>query len=126
MNPLPLEVCGGDDAGMHVDSASRSTLLKSWLATLHGSELSLQPKLEALPAWRPLVVNAVSWHVAYALMAYAGALAIARGGSDGAIAQAVQGGGRLALVILTLTLWWGGVALTTGLWWLKVRQVRNR
>jgi hypothetical protein len=111
---------------MQPDLASRTTLLKSWLATLHGSELSLEPKLEALPAWRPLVVNAVSWHIAYVLMAYAGALAIARGGSQGAIAQAVQNGGRPALVILTLALWWGGVALTTALWWVKVRQARNR
>lgn len=106
--------------------ASRSTLVKSWLATLHGSELSVQPKLDALPGWRPLVVNAVSWHVAYALMAYAGALAVARGGSQGAIAQAVQNGGRPALAILTVALWWGGVALTTVLWWVRLRQARNR
>lgn len=103
----------------------RSTLLKSWLATLHGPELTLQPKLEALPAWGPLVRNAIAWHVAYALMAYAGALAIARGGSDGAVARTVQQGGLPALAVLTLVLWWGGVALTTALWWVKVRQARR-
>jgi hypothetical protein len=104
---------------------TRGTMLKSWLATLHGPELTLQPKVEALPGWGPLVRTAVAWHVAYALMAYAGAVAIARGGSDGAVAQAVQSGGRPALVVLTLTLWWGGVALTTVLWWVKVRQARK-
>ena len=112
--------------GMENDLSTRAALVKSWLATLHGPELTIQPKVEALPGWGPLLRAAVSWHVAYALMAYAGALVIARGGSDGQLAQAVQNGGRPALVLLTLTLWWGGVALTTGLWWIKVRQARGR
>lgn len=110
---------------MQSDLATRGTLLKSWLATLHGPEITLQPKVEALPGWGPLVRTAVAWHVAYALMAYAGAVAIARGGSRGAIAQAAAQGGTTALIILTLVLWWGGVALTTGLWWIKVRQARR-
>lgn len=110
---------------MSLHPSPRATLLKSWLATLHGPDLTLAPKLEALPGWGPLVRTALAWHLAYAMMAYAGALAIGRGDSDGAVAQAVQNGGRPALAALTLALWWGGVALTTALWWVKVRQARR-
>jgi hypothetical protein len=40
------------------------------------------------------------------------------------VAQAVQSGGRPALLIVTCLFWWGGVAMTTLLWWVKVRQIR--
>jgi hypothetical protein len=110
---------------MDLDLADRRTLVKSWLATLHGPELTVRPRVVGpLPAWRELLPTAIAWHVAYALVAYCGALIISRGGSDGAVAQAVQSGGRPALLIVTCLFWWGGVAMTTLLWWVKVRQIR--
>lgn len=112
---------------MELDLADRRTLLKSWLATLHGPEITFQPRLVGpLPSWGTLLRTAVSWHIAYALVALAGALAIARGSSENAVAQAVQQGGRPAVVLVTLGFWWGGVALTSALWWVRVRQVRAR
>ena len=110
---------------MELDLADRRTLIKSWLATLHGPELTVQPRLVGpLPSWGALVRTAVAWHVAYALVAYAGALMISRQGSTSAVAQTVQNGGRPALIAVTCLFWWGGVGLTTAIWWLKVRQVR--
>jgi len=110
---------------MDLDLTHRGTLVKSWLATLHGSKLTIAPRLdEPLPGWGPLVTTAVAWHVAYALFAYSGALVIGRQAAEGAVGQAVQQGGTPALVIVTLGFWWGGVALTTLLWWAKVRQLR--
>ncbi len=110
---------------MELDLADRRTLIKSWLATLHGAELTVRPRLTGpLPSWGELVRTAISWHVAYALVALAGALAIARSSSQTAVAHAVQSGGRPAVAAVTLVFWWGGVALTTALWWIKVRQLR--
>ena len=110
----------------NIDLADRRTLVKSWLATLHGAELTVRPRLAGpLPSWGPLVRAAVSWHVAYALCAYAGALVVARGGSDNALASAVQSGGTPAQLGMALVLWWGGVAITTALWWIKVREARQ-
>jgi uncharacterized membrane protein len=71
------------------------------------------------------VRTAVSWHVAYALFAYAGALLVAKRGADNAVAHALQQGGHPAVIGMALVLWWGGVALTTALWWAKVRQLRR-
>jgi hypothetical protein len=110
-----------------IDLADRRTLVKSWLATLHGAELTIRPRLSGpLPAWGPLLRSAVSWHLAYALCAYAGALSIARGGADNAVANSLQSGGAPAELTMALVLWWGGVAITTGLWWVKVREARQQ
>ncbi|MCW2544476.1 MAG: hypothetical protein JWM40_2028, partial [Frankiales bacterium] len=74
---------------MDLDLADRRTLIKSWLATLHGPELTVSPRLTGpLPSWGSLLRTAASWHVAYALVALAGALAIARGSSQTAVAHA--------------------------------------
>ncbi len=110
---------------MELDLADRGTLVKSWLATLHGPQLTVQPQVdEPLPSWAALLRTAISWHIAYALFAFAGALTISRQGSTTAVAQAVQQGGRPAVALVTILFWWGGVALTTALWWIKVRQLR--
>lgn len=111
---------------MRLDLHDRRTLAKSWLATLHGTELTFRPRLVGpLPGWGPLLRTALAWHVAYALTAYAGAVAVARSGSGSTIAQAVARGGVLAVVLLTLSLWFGAVALSSALWWLEVRRVRT-
>lgn len=111
---------------MELDLADRRTLVKSWLATLHGPKLTVRPAVVGpLPSWGPLLRTALAWHLAYALVAFAGALAIARGSSQSAIAQAVQHGGRPAVVVVTIVFWWGGVALTTLLWWINVRRLRS-
>jgi hypothetical protein len=110
---------------MELDLADRRTLVKSWLATLHGPELTVRPAVVGpLPSWGPLLRTALSWHIAYALVAYAGAMVISRQGSTTAVAQAVQQGGRPAVVVVTIVFWWGGVALTTLLWWVNVRRLR--
>lgn len=109
-----------------LDLTDRRTLLKSWLATLHGSELTVRPRLVGpLPSWGPLLRTAMAWHVAYALVAYAGALAISRHAGPSPIAQAVQQGGTAAVIVLALGVWWGGVALSSVLWWAGVRQARQ-
>ena len=67
---------------MRLDLHHRPTLLKSWLATLHAPELNVRPRVDGpLPGWGQLVRTALAWHVAYALVAYAGALLIARSDS---------------------------------------------
>ena len=110
---------------MNLDLTDRRVLLKSWLATLHGNELSVRPRVVGpLPSWGPLLRTALAWHLAYALVAYAGAVAVSRHPGGSALAQAVQQGGTAAVVTLTLVLWWGGVALSSLLWWAGVRQAR--
>lgn len=111
---------------MHPDLHDRATLLKSWLATLHGPGLSLRPRaVSPLPAWRPLLRTAVAWHVAYALVAYAGALVIARSGSTNPVAAAIRDGGSKATLLAALGIWWGGVGVSTVLWWAAVRGSRR-
>ena len=113
--------------GTHpLDLTCRRTLAKSWLATLHGSELSVRPRLTGpLPGWAALLRTALAWHVAYALVSFGGALAVARSGAHNAVAQAVQGAGTGGVLALTVALWWGGVALSSALWWCHVLQVRR-
>ena len=108
---------------MHVDLHHRPTLVKSWLATLHGPDLRLH-LTAPLPSWAPLVRTAAAWHVAYALVAYAGALAVSRSAADNAVAQALRSGGRPAVVAATLLVWWGGVALSSAIWWSAVKRQR--
>lgn len=111
---------------MELDLADRRTLLKSWLATLHGPELTVRPRLVGpLPSWGVLVRTAIGWHTAYALLAYAGALTIARRGASNAVAAALQRGGTPAVALCAVSLWWSGVALTSALWWIKVREARQ-
>ena len=111
---------------MELDLADRRTLVKSWLATLHGPELTVRPRLIGpLPSWGVLVRTALGWHAAYALVAYAGALIIARRGSGNALADALQQGGTPAVVLCAVAFWWGGVALASALWWLRVREARR-
>lgn len=107
------------------DLADRRLLLKSWLATLHGPELTFLPTAEAvtLPL-AALVRTAAAWHLAYALLSYGGALMIAKSGAGNAVTQAVAAGGTAAVAAVTLTLWWGGVALSSVLWWSGVRRAR--
>ena len=110
---------------MRLDLHHRPTLVKSWLATLHGPDVTVRPVLDGpLPGWAPLVRTAVAWHVAYALVAYAGAAFIARSASTNPVAIAIHSGGLPAVVATTLGVWWGGVALSTGLWWTGVRRAR--
>jgi hypothetical protein len=112
---------------MHTDLHHRPTLVKNWLATLHGPELTVRPRLdEPLPSWGPLLRLALAWHVAYALVAYAGALLLSRSGSTSAVATAVREGGQLAVVVTALLVWWSGVALSTALWWAGVKRARQR
>lgn len=111
---------------MHLDFHHRPTLVKSWLATLHGPQLTVRPQeVGPLPPWRSLIANAVGWHIAYALLAYAGALVVARSDSPSAVAVAVRDGGLTMTLLLALAVWWGGVALSTGLWWLCVMRLRK-
>ena len=110
---------------MRLDLHHRPTLLKSWLATLHGPELRFRPVVVGpLPGWAPLLRTAVAWHLAYALVGYAGALVVARGGSTSPVAVAVREGGSVGVVLAGLALWWSGVALGSALWWVGVREVR--
>lgn len=111
---------------MRLDLHHRPTLVKSWLATLHGSELSVRPVLVGpLPRWSLLIRMALAWHLAYALVAFAGALAVSRGQASNGVAVSVQEGGTPAVVALALVLWWGGVALSSTLWWANVRRARQ-
>ena len=111
---------------MRLDLHHRPTLVKSWLASLHGPEVTVRPVLVGpLPGWAPLVRTALAWHVAYALVAYAGASFIARSASTNPVAAAVRAGGMPAVLVTTLAVWWGGVALSTGLWWTGVRRARS-
>jgi hypothetical protein len=111
---------------MLLDLHHRPTLLKSWLATLHGPELRLRPVVQGpLPAWAPLVRTAVAWHVAYALVAYAGALAIARSSAGNGVASLIRGGGTPAVLLAAVVVWWSGVALSTALWWTGIRRARS-
>lgn len=111
---------------MHLDLHHRPTLLKSWLATLHGPEFRVRPLFVGpLPGWGPLVRTALAWHVVYALVSYAGALAVSRSASTNAVASAIRSGGTAAVVLAAVVLWWGGVALSTVLWWAGVRRVRG-
>lgn len=111
---------------MYLDLHHRPTLLKSWLATLHGEGLTVRANLTSpLPRWGPLLRTAVAWHVAYALAALAGALAVARGQSTSSLALAVQSGGTSAVIAVTLVLWWGGVAIGSALWWASVKRARQ-
>lgn len=111
---------------MRLDFHHRPTLVKSWLATLHGPSLTVRPSpVGPLPGWRPLLRLAVSWHVAYALVAYAGALFISRSGSANPVAVAIRAGGTLGTVLATVGVWWGGVGLSTALWWTGVRRIRD-
>ena len=111
---------------MHLDFHHRPTLVKSWLTTLHGPNLTVRPRTDGpLPTWRELVPTALAWHVAYALVAYAGALVVARSDSSSALAGVVRDGGLPATLLLALAVWWGGVALSTGLWWAGVLRIRQ-
>jgi hypothetical protein len=111
---------------MRLDLHDRRTLAKSWLATLHGPELTFRPQEQGpLPGFGPLLRTALAWHVAYALTAYAGAVAVARRAADNAVAQAVSGAGTTGVVVLALALWWGGVALSSALWWGEIRRLRQ-
>ena len=111
---------------VNLDLGDRRVLLKSWLATLHGSELTVRPRLTGpLPGWGPLVRTALAWHVAYALVSFAGALAVARHAGMSGVAQSVQQGGTPAVIGLAVVLWWGGVALSSLLWWVGVRHARQ-
>jgi hypothetical protein len=111
---------------MRLDLHHRPTLLKSWLATLHGPELTVRPTLVGpLPGWFALLRTAAGWHLAYALMSYAGSLAVSRGEAANPVAVAVQEAGTTGVVVLTLVLWWGGVALSSSLWWAAVRRARQ-
>jgi hypothetical protein len=111
---------------MRLDLHHRPTLLKLWLASLHGRELSVRPQLAGpLPGWATLLRMAFAWHIAYALVAYAGAVAVSRGEARNGLAAAVQDGGTPAVVAVTLVLWWGGVALSSALWWSAVRRARQ-
>ena len=111
---------------MHLDLHHRPTLVKSWLATLHGPELRLRPVVDGpLPSWGSLVRTAVAWHVAYALVAYAGALAIARSSAGNSVADLVRAGGTVGVVVAALAVWWSGVGLSTALWWAGVRRART-
>lgn len=110
---------------MHLDLHDRATLLRSWLATLHGPELRFAPRLTGpLPGWALLLRTAVMWHVAYALVAYAGALTIAQSGSDSLFATTLHDGGRTAVVAAAVVIWWAGVGLSSALWWSAVRRAR--
>lgn len=111
---------------VNLDLTDRRTLFKSWLATLHGSELTVRPRLTGpLPALGPLVRTALAWHLAYALVSFAGALAVSRHAGTSGVAQSVQQGGTPAIMGLALALWWGGVALSSLAWWAGVRQARQ-
>ncbi|MGB8650381.1 MAG: hypothetical protein WCD35_06930 [Mycobacteriales bacterium] len=113
-------------AERRLDLRDRATLVKSWLATLHDGELTLRPRVTGpLPGWGALLRTALAWHVAYALVSYGSALAVSRSGSSNAVAQAVQSAGTAGVVLLTLALWWGGVALSSVAWWLGVLRVRQ-
>lgn len=109
---------------MHLDLHHRPTLLKSWLASLHGPDLRLRLS-GPLPGWAPLVRTAVAWHVAYALVAYAGALALARSNADNLVARLVHDGGTPAVVGAAVLLWWGGVGLSSAVWWQAVKRART-
>lgn len=112
---------------MRLDLHHRPTLVKSWLATLHGPEVTVRPVVEGpLPGWAPLLRTAVAWHIAYALVAYAGALVVARSGSTNPLAVAVEHGGLVAVLLTAFAVWWSGVALSTGLWWAGIRRARTR
>ena len=75
---------------MRLDLHHRPTLLKSWLATLHGPELTVRPTLVGpLPGWFALLRTAAGWHLAYALMSYAGSLAVSRGEAANPVAVAI-------------------------------------
>lgn len=108
---------------MHLDLHHRPTLLKSWLASLHGPDLRMRLS-GPLPGWLPLLRTAAAWHVAYALVAYAGALAVARGSADNPVARVVQSGGTAAVVAAAVLLWWGGVGLSSAVWWQAVKRAR--
>lgn len=111
---------------MHLDFHHRPTLLKSWLATLHGPAVSVRPASKGpLPGWRPLLRTAVAWHVAYALLAYLGALVVARSGGQSAVAAALRDGGTPAVVVAAVAVWWAGVGLSTALWWAGVQHHRR-
>ena len=109
---------------MRLDLSHRPTLLKSWLASLHGPDLRL--RLDGpLPGWAPLLRTAVAWHVAYALVAYAGALALSRSAAGNPVARAVHDGGTQAVVTATALIWWGGVALSSAVWWSAVKRAQS-
>ena len=116
----------GTVEAMHLDLHHRPTLLKSWLATLHGPQVSLRPVTAGpLPGWGPLVRTALAWHVAYALAGYAGALVIARSSSTSSVALTLREHGTAAVVIAALAIWWSAVAVSTLLWWAGVRRARG-
>ncbi len=109
-----------------VDLHDRAVLLRSWLHTLHGPHIDPRPRTDApLPPLRALLGNAVAWHVAYVLMALIGCLVIARSGSGSTVADALGEGGRAALAVGTLLIWWGGAAMGTALWWAGVQVARK-
>lgn len=109
-----------------VDLHDRQVLLRSWLHVVHGPGLDARVRLDAEPpALRSLVGNAVAWHIAYAIVALAGCLVVARSGSGSGIAEVLTDGGRVGLAIGTVVLWWGGSLLATALWWTSVRLARR-
>lgn len=111
---------------MRLDFHHRPTLLKSWLATLHGPEVRATPRATGpLPAWGPLLLTAAAWHLAYALASYAGAVLITRPAATGAVATALRDAGVAGTVVATLAIWWGAVGLCTALWWAGVTRLRD-
>jgi len=110
---------------MRLDLSHRPTLVKSWLATLHGQELRVQPvTVGPLPSWGTLLRTALAWHLAYALTSYAAALVLTRPTANGVLASALRGAGTAGTVAATLAIWWGAVGISTALWWSGV--VRSR
>lgn len=114
-------------AAAPLDLADPGVLLRSWMQTLHGPGLDPRPRTTGpLPSARQLLPTVLSWHVAYAVIALAGALAVQRSGSGSVVADELAAAGRPGLVVATLLLWWGGVAAATVLWWAGVASTRNR
>ena len=111
---------------MRLDLHDRPTLMKSWLATLHGTEITVRPSLVGpLPGWGPLLRTAAAWHLAYALTAYVGALLVARSGASNQVAEAIRDGGLTAVLLTAVAVWWSGVGLSTALWWAGIRRARQ-
>lgn len=111
---------------MMLDFHHRPTLLKSWLATLHGPEVRVTPRaVGPLPPWRPLLLTAIAWHVAYALTSYAGAMVLVRPAATGSVASALRNAGLAGTLLATVAIWWGAIAVCTIVWWVGVVRLRE-
>lgn len=110
-----------------IDLRDPRVLVRSWMATLHGPGVDPRPRTTGhLPTVRQLLPTVLSWHVAYAIVALAGALVVQRAGSGSVVADELAGAGRAGLVVATLLIWWGGVAAASVLWWAAVASARTR